>query len=104
MALSKANKTNEFDPSEAYPVTDQAPAQDDQTAAVVGDASHEDSPVRTARPDVPIAAAMAGGVGQHRPPNPDEFDRDGRPIGDIKVADNTDAEARDTRGSSDASK
>lgn len=84
----------DFDPADAYPVTEQAPAQDDKQAAVVGDASHEDSPVRTSRPDVPIAASMAGGVGQHRPPDPDKFDRDGRPLGPVEVADNEPDEPR----------
>jgi hypothetical protein len=64
--MAKMAKEEQFGPDEAYPVTEQAPAQDDQQAAVVGDAGHEDSPVRTARPDVPIAAVMAGGVGRHR--------------------------------------
>jgi hypothetical protein len=40
---------------------------------------------------------MAGGVGSHKPPDPDLFDRDGRYKGDVTVADNTDAEQRETR-------
>lgn len=99
MAQSKKSSLD-FDPADAYPVTHEAPAQDDQQAAVVGDASHDDSPVRTSRPDVPIAAVMAGGVGQHRPPDPDKFDRDGRPIGEIQVADNTDADREDAGAAS----
>jgi hypothetical protein len=51
-----------------YPVTTEAPAQDDKVGAVIGDAGPEDSPVRTQRPDQPIAAVMAGGVGSHKPP------------------------------------
>lgn len=88
MATSK--KKDQFPADDPYPVTDEAPAQDDQQGAVIGDASHEDSPVRTSRPDVPIAAVMAGGVGEHKPPDPDVFDADGRFKGDIEVADNTD--------------
>lgn len=88
-----AKKDEKFDASETYPVTREAPAQDDKQSAVTGDAGPEDSPVRTQRPDQPIAAVMAGGVGQHRPPDSDQFDRDGRFIGDVKVADNEDLDA-----------
>lgn len=35
--------------------------------------------VRTARPDVPIAQTLVAGAGEHTPPDPDEFDKDGRP-------------------------
>lgn len=65
---------------EVYPVTTETPAKDDQVAYVVGDAGHEDSPVRTARPDVPIAAVLASGAGEHKPADPDVYDRDGRPL------------------------
>jgi hypothetical protein len=41
----------------------------------------EQPPVRTARPDTPIAHSLMAGAGQHTPPDPKEFDRDGRPIG-----------------------
>jgi hypothetical protein len=95
MALSKAQK--EALETETYPVTDEAPAQDDKVGAVIGDAGPEDSPVRTQRPDQPIAAVMAGGVGEHKPADPDVFDRDGRYRGDVTVADNTDAETREKR-------
>lgn len=97
MAQSKATKPNDDLTTEVYPVTTEAPAQDDKIGAVVGDAGPEDSPVRTQRPDQPIAAVMAGGVGEHKPPDLDKFDRDGRYKGDVTVADNTDAEQRETR-------
>jgi hypothetical protein len=103
MATSKAStkKDDDLGPEVAYPVTHTAPKEDDKVAYVVGDADHEDAPVRTARPDVPIAAVLAAGAGEHKPPDPDKFDRDGRPKGDIEVADNTriaaDAETRETR-------
>lgn len=86
--MAEKKKDDEFTAEAVYPVTHQAPTADDQQAAVVGDAGHEDSPVRTARPDVPIAAVMAAGVGEHHPTDPEEFDRDGRPVGPIEVADN----------------
>lgn len=72
-------KDNKVDENEVYPVTTEAPSKDDQVAYVVGDAGHEDSPVRTSRPDVPIAAVLAAGAGEHKPADPDVFDRDGRP-------------------------
>jgi hypothetical protein len=101
MAQSKAStKAEKFDTDEVYPVTTEAPAQDDKVGAVIGDASPEDSPVRTQRPDQPIAAVMAGGVGEHKPPDPDQFDRDGRFTGDIDIADNREdagAASRETR-------
>ena len=99
MAASKAKEKDQFAPEEAYPVTDEAPSQDDKVGAVIGDAGPEDSPVRTQRPDQPIAAVMAGGVGEHKPPDPEQFDRDGRYIGDVKIADNedTDAASREKR-------
>ena len=92
MATSKKDLTasEDFDPRIGGAVTEEAPAKDDQVAAVTGDASHEDSPVRTSRPDVPIAAVMAGGVGAHRPPDPEIYDSAGRYKGSITVADNTD--------------
>lgn len=92
MALSKAQKdmaSQDYDPRIGGPVTEEAPAKDDQVAAVTGDASHEDSPVRTSRPDVPIATVMAGGVGRHLPPDPEIYDEMGRYRGPVKVADNT---------------
>lgn len=92
MAQSKA-KQDEALREETYPVTEQAPAQDDKVGAVIGDASPEDSPVRTQRPDQPIAAVMAGGVGEHKPADPEKFDRDGRYIGPVEVADNEDTDA-----------
>lgn len=92
MALSKKD-LEQYDIRVGGAVTDEAPAKDDQIGAVTGDASSEDSPVRTARPDVPIAAVMAGGVGEHRPTDSKVHDRDGRYVGDVTVADNTDAAA-----------
>ena len=96
MAQSKAQKKDDLR-EDAYPVTEDAPTRDDQIGAVVGDAGPEDSPVRTQRPDQPIAAVMAGGVGEHKPPDSDVHDPDGRFKGDVTVADNTDAAEREKR-------
>jgi hypothetical protein len=62
MAQSKAQKNEKFDTDEVYPVTTEAPAQDDKVGAVIGDAGPEDSPVRTQRP----GPADRGGHGRRR--------------------------------------
>jgi hypothetical protein len=36
-------------------------------------------PISTQEPDVPIAQTLAAGAGAHTPPDPDEFDKEGRP-------------------------
>src|SRR4051812_22152632 len=46
---------------------------DKTSAPVNNDAQSEDPPVRTTRPDVPIAVALASGAGQHQPPDPDKY-------------------------------
>ena len=43
-----------------------------------GDAKPEQPPVRTTRPDVPIAVSMASGAGEHVPPDPEKYDEMGR--------------------------
>jgi len=93
MSLSKKD-VEEFDPRIGGAVTDEAPSMDDKHGAVFGDASSEDSPVRTSRPDVPIAAVMAGGVGSHKPADPDVYGPDGRYLGNIEIADNTPASGK----------
>lgn len=35
-------------------------------------------PVRTGRPDVPIAQVLTAGAGEHTPPDPDVYGPDGR--------------------------
>jgi hypothetical protein len=67
------------------------PAEADKTSASNAlDAKPNDPPVRTNRPDVPIAGSLAAGAGQHHPRiidqtnaegvevDKDGFDRDGR--------------------------
>ena len=46
----------------------------------VSDADIEDAPLRTGRPDVPIAVSLASGAGEHLPPDHTKFGPDGRPI------------------------
>lgn len=36
-------------------------------------------PVSTQKPDEPIAQTLAAGAGEHTPPDPDKFDKEGRP-------------------------
>lgn len=43
-------------------------------------------PVRTNRPDTPIAQSLVAGAGQHDPPSEDEVGPDGRPVYDEKAA------------------
>ena len=42
------------------------------------DTEHEAPPLHTARPDVAIAQVLASGAGEHTPPDPKEFDPEGR--------------------------
>lgn len=54
--------------------------EDDKTSyGGPGDAEPEDPPVRTTRPDVPIAVSSATGAGKHMPPDPEKYMPDGRP-------------------------
>src|SRR4051812_44817081 len=39
---------------------------------------HEQPPVRTAKPDTPIAQTLVAGSGEHTPPDPETFGPDGR--------------------------
>jgi hypothetical protein len=61
-------------------LTTEPPKKADQTSSPVpNDAELEDPPVRTTRPDVPIAVSLATGAGQHEPPDPKKYHPDGRP-------------------------
>ncbi len=56
------------------------PAEADKTSMPNAmDAESEDPPVRAGRPDTPIAQTLAAGAGEHTPPDPEEFDSEGRP-------------------------
>ena len=55
--------TNKIDENE---VTEETPAEADKSStAGPNDAKPNDPPVRTNRPDVPIAASLAAGAGAH---------------------------------------
>ncbi len=86
-------KEKEFDevvgPAAAVTVTHETPAEADKTSAPVdNDAKANDPPVRTNRPDVPIAQVLASGAGAHEPPDDPHVGADGR-----YYADTDDAEA-----------
>ncbi len=62
--------------------TTETPAEADKSSAPnANDAKTEDPPVRTSRPDVDIAQTLAAGAGEHRPPDPDVYDPQGRMYG-----------------------
>jgi hypothetical protein len=75
--------------------TEETPAEADKTSAPNAlDAKPEDPPVRAAKPDTPIAQTLTAGAGAHTPPDPDMFDKDGRPktvsgesVSDAKASD-----------------
>lgn len=41
---------------------------------------NEQPPVRTSKPDTPIAQTLVAGAGEHTPPDPKVFGPDGRPL------------------------
>ncbi len=56
------------------------PAEADKSSLPnANDAQSEDPPVRASKPDTPIAQTLAAGAGEHMPPDPAEFDKEGRP-------------------------
>jgi len=60
--------------------TTETPAEADESSLPNAmDAKVNDPPVRSGRPDIPIAQTLAAGAGEHTPPDPDEFDSEGRP-------------------------
>jgi hypothetical protein len=86
MAEAKADKSSKISEGEAVgpPVvqstTEATPAEADKTSMPNAmDAKPEQPPVRAARPDTPIAQTLVAGAGAHTPPDPEEFDPDGRP-------------------------
>jgi len=82
--IAKAKGIDPGNVGEASPAvqstTEVTPAEADKSSANNAmDAENEDPPVRTSSPDVPIAQTLVAGAGEHTPPDPDEFDADGRP-------------------------
>lgn len=63
-----------------------AQKQDDKHPAVVGDAELHDPPLRTPRPDVPVAQRLADGAGQHQPLVEEDVDEQGRYVGEVDGA------------------
>jgi hypothetical protein len=60
--------------------TEVTPAEADKSSLPNAmDAKPEDPPVRAAKPDTPIAQTLTAGAGEHTPPDPAEFDKEGRP-------------------------
>ena len=59
--------------------TDSAPREGDQTSMPNKLETEPATPVSTQRPDEPIAQTMKGGAGEHTPPDPEKFDKEGRP-------------------------
>jgi hypothetical protein len=60
--------------------TDKTPAEADKSSLPNAmDAKPEDPPVRASKPDTPIAQTLTAGAGAHTPPDPDEYDKEGRP-------------------------
>lgn len=63
-------------------VTEATPAEADKSSLPNAmDAKLEDPPVRASHPDTPIAQVLAAGAGEHTPPDPEEYDPEGRPWG-----------------------
>lgn len=79
--------------------TDATPSVADETPApgpYGGDGKPKinDPPVRTNRPDVPIAQSLKAGAGEHTPPDESEVGPDGRPVYDEKAASEKDEAPR----------
>lgn len=96
MADSKINEKDA--PAGVVSVTDATPAEADKVSEPnAADAQANQPPVRTNRPDVPIAQVLSAGAGQHRgrdlsaevdgvEVDSDGFDRDGRFVGEPSKA------------------
>src|SRR5262245_30075962 len=74
-----------LDPAEKGDVvqstTQVTPAEADKSSLPnASDAQVDDPPVRSNDPSVPIAQTLAAGAGEHTPPDPDVFDKEGRRI------------------------
>jgi len=63
----------------AVTVTNETPAEaDEKSEPNASDAKPNDPPVRTNRPDVPIAQVLASGAGEHKPVDDPNIGADGR--------------------------
>jgi hypothetical protein len=60
--------------------TEETPREADETSAPNSVSTEiEAPPVSTTKPDVPVAQVLTAGAGAHTPPDPDEYDSEGRP-------------------------
>lgn len=96
MAESKSNKIEEVSAAGGVTVTTETPAEADKTSnPIPNDAEANQPPVRTNRPDVPIAQVLGAGAGAHEgreldhevegvPVDADGIDADGRYVGEPK--------------------
>ncbi len=78
-------------PNAVVSTTTETPSKADESSqpgpyAGEGAPALNDPPVRTNRPDVPIAAALADGAGAHTPPDASEVGPDGRAVYDEVAA------------------
>ena len=87
----KIVSTTETTPSKADETSEPGPYNPGQ-----GGPKLNQPPVRTNRPDVPIAQALAAGAGEHTPPDESEVGPDGRPVYDEAKA--SKAEPAENRG------
>lgn len=74
-------------PATTVTTTDVTPAEADKTSAPnANDAKANQPPVRTNRPDVPIAQVLTSGAGAHTPPDDPHIGSDGRFYADADEA------------------
>ena len=59
--------------------TEETPRPGDETPMPNTLETEPAAPVSTQEPDVPIAQTLAAGAGEHTPPDPEVFDKEGRP-------------------------
>ena len=60
--------------------TEATPREGDETSMPNKLETEPAVPVSTQRPDEPIANTLAAGAGEHTPPDPQVFDKEGRPF------------------------
>ena len=60
--------------------TEETPREGDETPMPNVLETEPAPPVSTQEPDVPIAQTLVAGAGEHTPPDPDKFDKEGRPL------------------------
>lgn len=59
--------------------TEATPREGDETPMPNKLETEPAAPVSTQEPDEPIAQTLAAGAGEHTPPDPEKFDKEGRP-------------------------